>query len=55
MKPMHEHIAVLGTAVLGAAVSFTAIEHGLRVLILIGSAIYVWRRALKKRLPKEED
>lgn len=58
MKPLHEHFLVFGAAAAGEASSFANIEYGLRIFILVGTAIYVWRRALmsrKKRFPKEEE
>lgn len=55
MKPTHEHFAVIGSAALAWLCSYTNIERALKLVILAGTAVYVWRRALKKKLPKEEE
>ena len=56
MKSFQEHFSVFAAASTGIGMSYTDIDHLLRVIILIGSAIYVWRRALKgKRKKQEED
>jgi hypothetical protein len=50
-----EHIAVLGVGFGSVSLSFVDIEHAFRILILIGSAIYVWRKALRRRKNKKEE
>lgn len=55
MKNLQEHFSVFAAASTGIGMSYIDIEHALRVIILIGSAIYVWRRALKGKRKKEKD
>lgn len=55
MKPMHEHFAVIGSAAAAWLFTYVNAEHALKLVILSGTAVYVWRRALKKKLPKEEE
>lgn len=48
-----ETAKVFGVAIAGTGVSMTDIEHALRIIVLVGTAIYVWRRAFKK--PGDKD
>lgn len=55
MKDLLEHCSVFAVAGSGIGISYTDIDHGLKLVILLGSAIYVWRRALKRRKRDKPD
>jgi hypothetical protein len=53
-EELKEHLTVLGVGFSSITFSFVDMEHALRIFILIGSAIYVWRKALKRRKNKSD-
>jgi hypothetical protein len=54
-QEIKEHFAVLGVGFGSVTVTFADMEHAIRLFILIGSAIYVWRKALKVKRNKTEE